>query len=269
MSINFDRNRTQVTFELLAGYSPQDPPAEKKRKLRNYVLTPGDLKQLEITLEEDAIDFFYNGLVSFIEGINAAESKRFSWAVIKLYYSIYYMLRATLASNGTAILREGKLFRLSLVAGSSPVDNGVSSTHKGTIIHYCTIFPNDKLLSNNIEGMTTYEWMLEAREIINYRSVTFKEPGNLNIWDKFVKGIDGGTIGELLCTLENDPNFVYCFQEEYAIVGIPIKCIRNTIDDFSRKGIIKRLNQTRIDYTRNLLNSSLCKLNIPTSIFIQ
>lgn len=55
---------------------------------------------------------FYNGILSFSEGIDAVFQKRFSWATIKLYYAVYYLIRATLSSKEIAILRCRSMFRL-------------------------------------------------------------------------------------------------------------------------------------------------------------
>ena len=64
--------------------------------------------------QQDAIDFFYSGILSFAEGIDSIFLKRFSWATVKLYYSIYYLIRASMAANGYATLRCKGMFRLKI-----------------------------------------------------------------------------------------------------------------------------------------------------------
>lgn len=233
MSINFDRNRTQVLYESFVGISSPDELTAKKDIFKNYILRNEDIAPLRAALKDDAVDFFNSGLISFSEGIDSIYQQRFSWATVKLYYSIFYMLRASMASKDIALLRSNRLFRLPIRVGESPystTNKKYSATHEGTISHYKDLFAaDDKLLSNLIDDKDAYKWMQDIREIINYRAVTFKDPNYLDVWEKFAQAIGDGTIGSLLLTLQNDPDYIYCYQEEYAVVGIPIKCIKKPL----------------------------------------
>lgn len=104
MSISFSRNRAQLFYENLIGAAPEDL-INMREEFKNHILTTNEAVQLKELLNEDAVDFFYNGILSFSEGIDAVFQKRFSWATIKLYYAVYYLIRATLASKEIAILR--------------------------------------------------------------------------------------------------------------------------------------------------------------------
>ena len=67
-----------------------------RKEFKNHILTTNEAVQL---------------ILSFSEGIDAVFQKRFSWATIKLYYAVYYLIRATLASKEIAILRCRSMFR--------------------------------------------------------------------------------------------------------------------------------------------------------------
>ena len=89
MSISFDRNRTQVSFERFIGLASTEELLTKKADFKSHCLSSAEVTQLHSDLMYDAVDFFYSGILSFSEGIDSIFHKRFSWATVKLYYSIF------------------------------------------------------------------------------------------------------------------------------------------------------------------------------------
>ena len=269
MSINFNRNSAQLLYESFIGATPEDL-MDKREDFRNHELTQDEANLLKGALRKDAVDFFYNGILSFSEGIDSAFQKRFSWATVKLYYSIYYLIRASLATKDIAVLRCKSMFRLPVSAGEKPYTTNnkkYNTTHEGTINHYRDIFNlSDRLLSNKIGEEDAYEWMMNAREIVNYRSAAFTEPGCLDIWDTFRSYIEEETFPDILKSLEND-QYIMCFQEEYAVIAIPIKRLLQTITDMMDRGYLHDLSNERITFVKNIIRYDERELTILTDIF--
>jgi hypothetical protein len=269
MSINFDRNYSQVLYESFIG-ADMDNLMNKKDEFKNHCLTFGEVNQLNATLKTDAINFFYNGVLSFAEGIDAAYRKQFSWATVELYYSLYYLLRSSMASKGIAMLRCKSMYRLLARIGEKPFSSGskkYNTTHEGTISHYKDIFgQSDRLLSNNIEDADVYQWMMNAREIVNYRSAAFSEPGCLEIWDFFSQSIDEGHFADVLEQLEGDP-YIMCFQEEYAVVAIPIKRLQQTISDLLSTNWLSDFSEERLSVIKRIIQYEDRNLHIMSEIF--
>lgn len=269
MSINFDRNRSQVIYESFIGANP-DNLNEKKDEFKNHQLTLQEANILNGALQVDAVNFFYNGALSFAEGIDAAFQKRFSWAAVELYYSLYYLIRASMAAKGFALLRCKNMFRLKVTSGEAPYatnNKKYSTTHEGTINHYKDKFgQSDRLLSNNIDDKDVYQWMMNVREIINYRSAVFSEPDCLNIWDIFSQSIDDGSFVSLLKELENDP-YIMCFQEEYAVIAIPLKRLEQTIEDLLNANLLSNLNSDRRSYIKKIIGYERRNLEIVSPFF--
>ncbi len=270
MSISFERNNAQVFYENLIGVTPEDL-LSKDKEFRSHTLTSEEVVGLGRALKEDAKNLFYNGVLSFAEGIDSAFKRRFSWSTVKLYYSIYYLVRASLASKGIAILRCKSMFRLTLQVGESPFATGnkkYNTTHEGTISHYKDLFGNsDVLLSNVIEEQDAYQWMMNAREVVNYKSSAFLEPDCLDIWDIFSRSINDGTFSELLEKLEIDP-YLLCFQEEYAVIAIPMKRLQQTASDLQKAGIIPCLNKERVGVIREVIGYDERGLHIFPSVLM-
>lgn len=270
MSIDFERNSSQVLYESFIGATP-DNLINKKEEFKNHVLTLEEVDLLKVALKTDAINYFYNGILSFAEGIDAAFHKRFSWSTVELYYSLYYLIRASMAARGIAVLRCKSMYRLCVQIGQSPFTTGnkkYNTTHEGTISHYKDLFgTSDMLLSNNIDDQDAYQWMMNAREIVNYRSAAFAEPDCLDIWDTFSYSIDEGTFGNLMMQLENDP-YIRCFQEEYAVVAIPIKRLKQTLEELEEQGLLSYFSEERRQTIKQVLDYEQRDLHIMTTLFL-
>nr|AGS53302.1 hypothetical protein [uncultured bacterium contig00013] len=271
MSINFKRNRAQTTYEQFIGVMSQNDLQKNKNVFKNHILSQNEASSLLVALHEDAIDLFYNGILSFSEGIDSIYNKRFSWATIKLYYTVYYLIRTSFATKDIAILRCDRMFRLPVRQGQQPYSTGnkkYNSTHEGTINHYKDLFSmSDPLLSNKIEDNDAFQWMRNAREIVNYRSSSFREPNCLEIWNYFSNCINDNSMSQILKQLEEDA-YTLCFQEEYAIVAIPIKLIQQTINDMENTRLLNRLSKERKSFIRSLINYDNRSLTIFPKIFI-
>lgn len=269
MNINFDRNSAQVMYEGFIGATAEDI-VNKKEEFKNHILVKSEVVQLNNALKEDSLNFFYNGVLSLAEGIDSAFSKRFSWATVKLYYSLYYLIRSSMATKGVAMLRCKSMYRLIVREGEKPFGTGnrkYNTTHEGTISHYKDMFAtSDMLLSNNIEDEDVYQWMMNVREIVNYRSSSFAEPNCFEIWDYFLQSINNGTFVDALEQLENDP-YVMCFQEEYAVLAVPIKRLQQTIYDLLNKGWLSEFTQERNEYVKNVLKYDERKLSVIRELF--
>jgi hypothetical protein len=228
------------------------------------------VEQLRVALRTDTMNFFYNGVLSFAEGVDAAFQKRFSWATVELYYSLYYLIRASMASKGIAMLRCKTMYRLMVQIGEKPFSTNnkkYNTTHEGTISHYKDLFgQSDRLLSNHIEDDDVYQWMMNAREIVNYRSAAFSEPECLEIWDYFSQSIDEGNFTDILEQLENDP-YVMCFQEEYAVVAIPIKRLQQTILDLLNANLLSNFSEERLGVIKKIIQYEERNLHIIPEIF--
>ena len=98
--------------------------------------------------------------------------------------------------------------------------------------------------------------------------VSFSEPDCLEIWDYFLHCIDEGTLSNALAELENDP-YILCFQEEYAIVAVPIKRMQQTIADMLTSGILQNLSEDRTLFAKSVIGYDERALSVLSEIFAQ
>ena len=65
----------------------------------NRIVTARDEVQLAKCLDADAADYTFSSLVSLADALSGIRQGFFSWSTVKLYYSVFYALRAFLAVN--------------------------------------------------------------------------------------------------------------------------------------------------------------------------
>ena len=168
MSIN--KSRSQIYFEGMftrVGGIPfrQIPKAEYEETS----ITRQQANEFKEYLESEVVSYYYKALLSYMESIPSLENKLFSWATIRLYYSVFYAIKAYLACKDIAILRqERRLYYIKAKEGERFKRCEDTTDHKGSILTLCKLFKNIyTLLSNNIEDISTYQWMMKKREEVN------------------------------------------------------------------------------------------------------
>ena len=125
---------------------------------------------------------------------------------------------------------------------------------------------SDRLLSNKIDDIDAYEWMMRAREIINYKSSSFLEPECLDIWKFFSDCVDDNSLVDELEILEND-EYIRCFQEEFAVLAIPIKRMKQTILEMANAGLLTRLAHDREEFVKSVVDYDHRSISVLLSIF--
>lgn len=82
------------------------------------------------------------------------------------------------------------------------------------------------------------------------------------MWNKYKEALDIGTLSDLLELLVNDSQYIYCFQEEYAVVAIPIKRMQQTIADLAGGGWLSLISTDRKEYANRIIKSSERNISI-------
>lgn len=223
MNIGFNRNRAQLRCETILNCSTLEQ--WKIADFRSLRLDKSQAHLLSNDLREDAKDLYFKGLLSLFEAVKSIDSKLYSWATVKLYYSLYYFLRCNMAANGVALIRQKSFYYLKSMDGETPITKGnkrYNSDHSGTINFYIDLFGSDILLSQTIDNTNSYDWFMNKREQINYRERQFNEPSYSSFWQSIAEQVDKGNLEKIIIDYIQD-KFILCFQEEHATLAIPIK----------------------------------------------
>lgn len=259
MSIN--KSGSQLYFEgMFTGSSGKPFRQIPKAQYEQTIITKQQADDIGQLLEDEISSYYYKALLSYMESIPALNNKLFSWATVRLYYSVFYSIKAYLACNKIAILRaERKLFYIKAKENESFRRCDDTTDHKGTILTLCKLFKrSDLLLSNNINDMDVYHWMMQRREEVNYKDMDFHDPLPPDFWDILNREIVQQGIRSVVDKMVND-NWLYCFQDEYAILGVPTKRLMQTADEIHRMGKDLNISSEKkelIDSISNILSDN-------------
>lgn len=224
MDIKFERNRIQEYLEKVIdpNFTSFDDKAKNnqfKMKAERYILNAVDESKMESLIKKDAEDYLFSASVSFFNALQNITERNYSWATVELYYVLYYLFRVKLHYEKVAIFRaKGQIYYLEIKKGNA-IHSVKGNTHEGVIAIFRKMFPSDLIFSNTIDLADSVEWIKQNREIVNYRSVNFTEPKCFIFFDKYCSL---PLLQKNLQMLINDSSFVFAFQPEFAMLGIPL-----------------------------------------------
>lgn len=239
--MSFDRYRVQSAVELDIGCTDITKWNSYLQKFKEYELTESKKESLLEELKKDASDLYFKGVFSLADAINSLSHGRHSWAVIKVYYSVFFLLRCSLATKNVAFLKNNGIYTLNLERGERPcrrdvgkhMGEKISGDHKTTLVTFISLFSGtDILLSNSINGKNIYEWLMELRNQVNYRERVFTEPDNKYFYCSL---FDSARIKDQIELYLNDDIPVYCFDEDHCALAAPLKLaslVRRQLYDF-------------------------------------
>ncbi|UNP88786.1 hypothetical protein MNZ22_20530 [Aeromonas encheleia] len=230
--MNFEKYKCQEFMENSIGHTD---PASFKIAIESYRLTQAHLEQLKGLSVHDARSLFYKALLSFMEATYAILNNHSSWSIVKLYYSVFYSLRVIIFLSGHVFFKDGmgNIYTLELKTGSAPqkVNNGrVRGDHKCTIKAYKTIHQNNDILNtNDIDGKNVFEWIMEYRELVNYRVSSFIEPDyGYDVIPRLEKNSD--FFDTLIDNYLGADYLAFCFDINNSIYATPIVLLSKSRD---------------------------------------
>lgn len=199
-------------------------------------LNPITAGMLELELAEDAKSYLYSAVVSVGDAIQGIQREMFSWPTVKLYYAVFYALRAVLAAHKCAILyhvvgQKGTPYRLRAESGQAPIKLS-GNTHKVILQQYAAHFPAAPMVTQLIGADKSFDWMMDRREEVNYKNARFHEPAT----PPFFKKIASGNLRHLLLAYISDNGATFAFDPDHAILALPIAAIQAAKTAFAAMG---------------------------------
>lgn len=213
----------------------------------------------------DFRSFYFRGVLSFLEALKGLAEERCSWATVKLYYSLYYLLRCELLVRGHDLVRSGSsLFFISLSAGKNFIAMQTSNDHKTTLREYIALFnKTDPLLSNSVGTVNAYQWVEDKRVRVNYKEWSFSEPNIPDFWRvPFTKGFSDATIKDTVQHYLDDIALKDTLLEDHAIFGVPVQKLVYVHNLLIQVGAVAILNNDQRKFLSSLRPKTCTNLDI-------
>jgi len=198
-------------------------PNVNKKDVRARVLTPVEAFNLSVALRSDAGDFYYSAWVSFLDALNGINNGFYTWATVKLYYSVFYAFRTSLALNGICTFHVSKShYIVDAYPGKCPsscIDHG---THKVVLKTFQRKNLAYGLLSQQIDLTDAVDWLISKRESANYGVPRFSEPECSGLFE-FIADIG---IRQTLNSYLAEASPLYVFDPDHAMVAYPLRALQ-------------------------------------------
>ncbi|MBB3589378.1 hypothetical protein [Sphingomonas sp. BK481] len=253
MNTSSNRHQFQEVIERYLGCP--DPSQLKSYKSTFEAMSVSDALSSDLTraLKQDVRSTYYKAAISIAEAMVSIRKGYHSWAVIKLYYASFYLVRVAYAVRGYGIFRCGTLYTLHVSRNSQPIKRSGKGDHKVILNAFIKDYEGSEiLLSNKINGQHTFEWLMGKRETVNYRDATFSEPG----LSHFESSLSNGSLDSWITTYLNDASSIYCFLEDHAGLAVPLCFCRQILDEATDGGLVNLLSQDQQDVIATLLGEA-------------
>lgn len=232
-----------MAFESAQYASSLQIPLRKDSAPSRGPLTTEEALILADKLASDSQKSIYSSLLSIADAVRGLDAQYTTWPTVKFYYSAFYSVRALLSLSSVCMYYVStKSLWIESVQGSyaekSPPRAGGSS-HKFSFALFADRFPNSPLISQTIDGMVPFDWLMKQREDANYRVPRFVEPTE-NALFRFVRKF--GVRKLCIQYLEDD---TFAFDPDHAVFAYPLyllkhirklgvsgrSCVENSDDD--------------------------------------
>jgi hypothetical protein len=195
---------------------------------QDYVVNAIDQSSLAAAAKDDSYRYAYNGIVSFLGALSGLRNNQAAWAVTKMYYSAFYIARATLCRNGHLIFhvpKEGTSrytqYELKVSAGERASTSSISSTHKLVASLFQKSGYPTFMQGLVIDGLDPINWLMEQREYWQYRSGRFSDPE----FPRILAELDTQRLQRFLTAYEQDERGIYLSDPDHALIAIPFRLV--------------------------------------------
>jgi hypothetical protein len=196
-------------------------------------LSAHEAKQLASACLIDADDYWFSGLVSLGEALQGLQFGRYSWAIVKAYYSAFYLSRAVLAKSATAIeyihwnnRHRHYVWKLRAGQAANPIKG---NTHDSVLKYLDDHHFVPKLAGQLIGTSPVWEWLIARRNDSNYTGGRFPDPKPRSCTE-FVARND---IRLTVQAYVDDQTLLYAFDPDHAILAFPIELAKSLRDSYS------------------------------------
>lgn len=260
MNISFKRNDVQLYIENAQKCYDVEKWGSYKHIFLKWKIEDKDVNPLKNCRESDITSYFFKAFESFLCAIEDLHYGKQSWAIVKLYYSIFYLLRCDILLSGHLIVRNGALYYTKLKKDESFVafNKKAKGDHQLAIELVKELKKNgelsDPILDNLIDDLDPYSWYMHHRERINYSQKNFSEPEtdicfvHLESYFKDKKVID-------LFKFYDSKDYSICFDTDHSILSIPFKKLKQIIDKSQGEIDLSRLNSKKVVFHLRELKS--------------
>lgn len=185
----------------------------------------------------DIRGLLYNSCLSVIDAVSGSQSFLYSWATVKLYYSLFYSIKSLLLIRKIGTFYHLQKPGLIEIKPGGVVRQLTRSEAKGgshgSALRLFENFAPNHILVTSVGHNPSLEWIKRLREDVNYNFPRFLDP-QPPVW--FAKSIGSNSVRKVLASYTSDPN-IYAFDPDHAALALPLLAARIAIVEAKTIGV--------------------------------
>lgn len=260
MSMNFKRNDVQELIEAELLCFNIEQWASFKPSLEQWRITPQNIEKIKLSAKSDINSYFFKALQSFVQALHEISNKKYAWSIVKLYYTVFYLLRCEILLSNHIMVRCGTLYYAKVSLNEKMISfrpNKLSGDHQLTIgleeKLYNLAELTDPILGNKIDGKNAYMWFLSNRERVNYQMKDYSDPICDVSLNHIFSYFEDKKLVELFHFYNSKTDYSICFDKDHSLLAIPYKKLISVYKRINSIIITNRDVNDKLIETRKLL----------------
>lgn len=260
MNMSFKRNDVQEFIEAELGCFDITHWASYKSALEQWEITASNIGKIQTCINSDVQSYFFKAFQSFVQAIHEIDNKRYAWSIVKLYYTVFYLLRCEILLSNHIIVRCKTLYYAKVNVGervSSFNPNKFKGDHQLTIALGEKLYTSseliDPILGNKINGENAYMWFMSNRDRVNYQMKDFSDPVCDSSLSHIISYFDNKEIVNLFSFYNTKTDYSICFDVDHALLAIPYMKLVSVYKRVSNTLIITDESKQKFIETSKLL----------------
>lgn len=244
MNMNFKRNDVQEFIEAELGCFDIEHWASYKSTLEQWEITSSNIAKVKECAKSDINSYFFKAFQSFAQALHEIDSKKYAWSIVKLYYTVFYLLRCEILLSNHIIVRCKTLYYAKINIGEKlqPFNpNKFKGDHQLTIALEEKLYNlselTDPILGNKINNENAYMWFMSNRDRVNYQMKDFSDPICDVSLSHVISYFDNNELMNLFQFYNTKTDYSICFDTDHTLLAIPYKKLIS---------VYKRINTTMI-----------------------
>lgn len=230
MNMSFKRHDVQEFIEYELGCFDLNQWPTYKSNLELWEVTGNNLQPLGRCMKSDLNSYYFKSVQTFLQAIHEIKQKKYSWAIVKLYYSVFYMLRCDILLANYMLVRCKSLYYTKVENGATLKTfnkNNIRGDHQLTIAFAKKLYDDgeiiDPIFGNQINDENAYLWLMKNRERVNYQMKDFSDPKHDQVLNHIISYFNEEKVSDLLNFYHLNTDYSVCFDLDHSILSIPFK----------------------------------------------
>ena len=270
MNMSFKRNDVQEYIETTLHCYNIEQWTSYKSILEQWEIDASNIVDIQRCAKSDIWSYFLKAFQSFVQAVHEIDNKKYAWSIVKLYYSVFYLLRCEILLSNHIIIRCKTLYYTKIKIGEKPIafnSNKFKGDHQLTIALEEKLYNSgelsDPILGNKIDDENVYMWFMKHRDRVNYQMKDFSDPYCDPILAHIISYFNRKELIKLFEFYNSNNDYLICFDVDHTILAVPYKKLISVYKRIKTEMIITSDIRDKIIETNKLLfNMGVSKRDI-------